>query len=224
VLVEVDLVGSLERTEEECRRLLAELRWPDGICCPRCEGRAIGEIPARRRFYCRGCRHFFSLTSGTAFHNSHLPIWKWFLAIELLLDAEDGLPANELWQVLGGSYKTAWFAEHRIRAALSEAVGARAVPCAELDGSDRRIYERAIAGRYRQLALKYLAAYQAEARWRARQSGNAEALRETVLALLHAEPVSGACDRQSASCPQMAKELVSGRLHVIVMRPRATRA
>ncbi len=190
MVVEVDQVGSLELTEEECRRFLEGLRWPDGICCPRCEGRTISEIPARRRFYCRDCRHFFSLTSGTAFHNSHLPIWKWFLAIELLLDAEGGLPANELQGVLGGSYKTAWFAEHRIRAALCEATGAQAVPHSELDGSDERTYNRAIAGRYRQFGLKYLAAYEAEARWRARHGGNGEALRATVLALLRAGPVS----------------------------------
>ena len=162
MVVEVDRVGSLESTEEECRRFLEGLRWPDGICCPRCESRAISEIPSRRRFYCRDCRHFFSLTSGTAFHNSHLPIWKWFLAIELLLDAEGGLPANELHKVLGGSYKTAWFAEHRIRAALHEASGARA----------GRTQERALAGRYRQPGLKYLAAYEAEARWRARHGGS----------------------------------------------------
>ena len=188
MVVALDRVGSPERTEEECRRLLERLRWPGGIRCPRCEGGSISEIPARRRFYCRGCRHFFSLTSGTAFHNSHLPIWKWFLAIELLLEAEGGLPANELQKLLGGSYKTAWFAEHRIRAALSEATGAPALP--RSDGAAGRTHERAIAGRYRQLGLKYLAAYEAEASWRARHGGNGEALRETVLALLHAGPVS----------------------------------
>jgi hypothetical protein len=64
--------------------------------------------------------------------------------------------------VLGGSYKTAWFAEHRIRAALHEAIGAGAHPHSEFVGSDGRVYERAIAGRYRQLELKYLAVYQAE--------------------------------------------------------------
>ena len=198
MVVEVDRVGSLKRSEEECRRLLEGLRWPGGICCPRCQGRAISEITARRRFYCRGCRHFFSLTSGTAFHNSHLPIWKWFLAIELLLDAEGGLPANELQKVLGGSYKTAWFAEHRIRAALSQATGAPAVPRSELDGAAGRTYERAIAGRYRQFGLKYLAAYEAEASWRASHGGNGDAVRETVLALLHASPVSMGELRQGA--------------------------
>ena len=199
MVVAVDRVGSLERTEEECRRSLERLRWPGGICCPRCEGRAISEIPARRRFYCGGCRHFFSLTSGTAFHNSHLPIWKWLLAIELLLDAEGGLPASELQKLLGGSYKTAWFAEHRIRAALAEATGAPDLPPS--DGAAGRTYERAITGRYRQLGLKYLAAYEAEASWRARHAGNGDALRETVLALLRASPVSMAELRSGARRP-----------------------
>src|SRR5262245_10268740 len=92
-------LGSLERTEEECRRYLEELRWPDGISCPHCVSRSIVAIRSRPRFYCRECRHFFSLTSGTAFHNSHLPIWKWFLTIELLLASDGGLPANELTKV-----------------------------------------------------------------------------------------------------------------------------
>jgi hypothetical protein len=71
--------GREEEEEEECRRYLEELRWPEGISYPRCEARSIVPIPARWRFYCRDCPHFFSVTSGTAFHNSHLPIWKWFL-------------------------------------------------------------------------------------------------------------------------------------------------
>ena len=209
MVVALDRVGSSELTEEECRRFLEGLRWPDGICCPRCECRAISEIPARRRFYCRGCRHFFSLTSGTAFHNSHLPIWKWFLAIELLLDAEGGLPATELHKVLGGSYKTAWFAGHRIRAALYEATGAQAVPHSQLDGAAARPHERTIGERYRHLGLKYLPAYEAEARWRTRHGGNGEALRETVLALLRAE--SGLDARPQVRCSLTRRE--RGRRH-----------
>src|SRR5262249_25481140 len=92
----VNWLASPEQTENACRSYLEALRWPEGISCPQCDGRSITDIPARRRYYCRGCRHFFSLTSGTAFHNSHLPLWKWFLAIELLLGTDGGIPANEL--------------------------------------------------------------------------------------------------------------------------------
>jgi transposase-like protein len=167
----------LERTEERCRDYLEGLRWPDGISCPRCECRSIGAIPARRRFYCRSCRHFFSVTSGTAFHNSHLPLWKWFVVIELLLGAEAGLPANQLAAMLGGGYKTAWFVEHRIRAALVQA-------------GERPPAGPVPAGPYHRPDPKYLQAYAAESGWRARNRGNPRAFRDTVLALLAAEPVS----------------------------------
>ncbi len=164
----------LDRTDERCRRYLEDLRWPEGICCPRCDYHSVGAIPARRRFYCKGCKHHFSLTSGTVFHNSHLPIWKWFLAIELLLDS--GVPANQLVGLLGGSYKTAWFVEHRIRAAIVQAGEKPSKMC--------------VAGPYhRRRDAKYLLAYLAETSWRTRNRGNPCAFRDTVLALLAAEPV-----------------------------------
>jgi transposase-like protein len=182
-----DWLSSLAQTEERCRRYLEELRWPDGVCCPRCEGRSISPIRARRRFYCRGCRQFFSLTSGTIFHNSHLPIWKWFVAITLILDTDRGLPANELRMLVGGSYKTAWFAEQRIRAAICDASNTPRPTSATQP--DARTYARPLVGPHHQLALKYLAAYQAERSWRHRQRSNPDAFRDTVLALLRAEPL-----------------------------------
>ena len=99
-------------------RLPRALRWPDGVRCPRCESADTARLEARKKFYCRSCRYHFSVTSGTLFHNSHLPAWKWFLTISLMIQSEDGLPANQLVELLGVTYKTAWFAEHRVRAAL----------------------------------------------------------------------------------------------------------
>jgi transposase-like protein len=175
-LDEPEWLADLERTEERCRRYLEDLRWPEGITCPRCDCHSIGDVPARRRHYCRGCRHHFSLTSGTVFHNSHLPIWKWFLAIELLLGSDAGVPANQLVELLGGSYKTSWFVEHRIRAAL---VQAGEQPC---DAPAPSAYHRPDG--------KYRTAYLAESGWRARNRRNPDGFRNTVLALLAAEPVS----------------------------------
>ncbi|HZO96338.1 MAG TPA: IS1595 family transposase [Gaiellaceae bacterium] len=168
---------NLERTEERCRRYLEDLRWPEGVACPRCGSHSIGEIPARRRYYCRGCRYHFSVTSGTVFHNSHLPIWKWFLAIELMLDAESGMPANQLVRLLGGSYKTAWFVEHRIRAAIVQA------------GERPHESEAVRPTAYHRPGEKYLLAYLAETSWCARHRGNPRGFGATVLALLDAEPV-----------------------------------
>ena len=184
-----DWPASADEGEEACRDYLQALRWPDGTCCPRCTNRSITDIPSRRRFYCRRCRHFFSLTSGTAFHNSHLPLRKWFLTIELLLGTDGGVPANELMTVIGCSYKTAWFAEHRIRAAIYAARPSRRSPRRQDPGRERT-YAVALTGRYHQLALKYLAVYQAERIWRMRQRHNPNAFRDTVLALLRAEPLS----------------------------------
>jgi transposase-like protein len=161
-------LSSLTETEERCRRFLEVLRWPEGICCPRCDGRSINLIRARRRFYCRGCRQFFSLTSGTIFHNSHLPIWKWFVAITLILDSDRGLPANELRMLLGGSYKTAWFVEHRIRAAICEATKTPRTTSSIHNEPDSRTYARPFVGPHHQFALKYLPAYVAERSWRRR--------------------------------------------------------
>jgi transposase-like protein len=186
----VDWLASPEETENACRHYLEALRWPEGISCPRCEARTITDIPARRRFYCRRCRHFFSLTSGTAFHNSHLPIWKWFLAVELLVSSDGGMPANELMKVLGGGYKTAWFVEHRIRAAMSNGRSSRRPLRRRPVLVVERTYAAAQVGRYHQLGLKYLDAYEAEKSWRARHRDNPNVFRDTVLALLHAEPLS----------------------------------
>jgi transposase-like protein len=186
----VDWLASPDVAENACRHYLETLRWPEGISCPRCDGPRVTDIPARRRFYCGTCRHFFSLTSGTAFHNSHLPLWKWFLAIELVLDTDGGIPAHELMKVLGGSYKTAWFVEHRIRAAICEARPGRRLVRREPGLVVERTYAAAVVGRYRQLGLKYLTAYRDEESWRARHRHNPGAFRDTVLALLQAEPLS----------------------------------
>jgi transposase-like protein len=158
----------LEQTEERCRRYLEELRWPDGVSCPHCGAHPVTPIPARRRFYCRRCRRFFSVTSGTVLHNCHLPIWKWFVAIELMLTRENGTSAHRLMQLLGVSYKTAWFAEHRIRAALCNAQG-----ITRRQHSDH----------------PYLPAYRAERLWRNRQHDNPDAFKDTVLELLQTEPL-----------------------------------
>ena len=73
---------------------------------------------SRSKWHCYACRYQFSVTAGTLFHSSHLPVWKWFVAVHLMLASPDSLSANELRRTIGGSYKTAWFAAHRIRAAM----------------------------------------------------------------------------------------------------------
>src|SRR3712207_5133007 len=74
----------------------------------------------RDQFVCRSCRYHFSVTAGTIFHDTHLPLWKWFLAVYLMVEAKKGVSANQLKRTLDVSYKTAWYLCHRIRAALNE--------------------------------------------------------------------------------------------------------
>jgi transposase-like protein len=119
----MDLMKIMEAfdTEPECRAYLEELRWPDGIECPRCKGKVISRIKLRDQFDCDSCRYQFSVMSGTIFHDSHLPLPKWFIATLLICEARKGMSANQIKRVLGVSYKTAWYLCHRIRAAMKEA-------------------------------------------------------------------------------------------------------
>lgn len=108
-------------TEAECRAYMEELRWPNGIECPRCKGKVISRIHKRDQFDCDSCRYQFSVMSGTVFHDSHLPLPKWFVATYLICESRKGFSANQMSRTLGVSYKTAWYLCHRIRAAMTEA-------------------------------------------------------------------------------------------------------
>lgn len=107
-------------SEDRCRAYLEELRWPDGVVCPRCGDTTISHIRKRNQFDCDSCRYQFSVTAGTLFHDSHLPLWKWFLAVYLMIESKKGISAKQLQRTLGTSYKTAWYLAHRIRDAMGQ--------------------------------------------------------------------------------------------------------
>jgi transposase-like protein len=118
----LDLPTLIEQfgTEEKCRDFLEKLRWPDGVECPRCGSDSVSRIESRKQFDCNACRYQFSVTAGTVFHDSHLPLWKWFLAIYLIGESKKGMSHKQLERTLGVSYKTAWYLGHRIRSAMEE--------------------------------------------------------------------------------------------------------
>jgi transposase-like protein len=105
-------------SEEKCRSYLEGLRWPDGVECPRCGSKKISHIKERGQFDCDSCRYQFSVTAGTIFHDSHLPLNKWLLASYIICESKKGVSANQMKRMLGVSYKTAWYLCHRIRAAM----------------------------------------------------------------------------------------------------------
>jgi transposase-like protein len=192
-----------------CRRYLEELRWPGGVECPRCTSERLLWLEARGKYHCYTCRYQFRVTAGTLLHDSNLPLWKWLVAVSLMLSVERGLPATQLQKILGGSYKTAWFLEHRIRAAMAPPVtpGApvgfagpgrrRATGSPTARATDAvappaslAVLQRVLAGPYRKLSTKHLAAYWDELRWRAGHDASPAGFRETVLALLQGDPLT----------------------------------
>ncbi len=120
--METNLVKLIEdfKSEDQCRDYLAALRWPDGACCPRCQSNSVSKISERSQYDCNACRHQFSVTAGSVFHDTHLPLWKWFLAVYLMCESKKSTSANQLKRTLGISYKTAWYLCHRIRKAMQE--------------------------------------------------------------------------------------------------------
>ena len=110
---------TLFNTDDKCREVLVKLRWPAGIECPRCHGKTISWIKANKQFDCAECEYHFSVTAGTIFNDSHLPLMTWFTAVLLLVEARKGFSANQMKRTIGVSYKTAWYLCHRIRAAMA---------------------------------------------------------------------------------------------------------
>src|SRR4029077_14360796 len=122
----IDLCGLVAQfgDDQHCRNYLEKLRWADGTICPKCHGNKVSSILKRDQYNCDNdsCRYQFSVTAGTIFHDTHLPLTKWFLATYLLCQSRKGMSANQIKRMLGVSYKTACYLCHRIRAAMKEAM------------------------------------------------------------------------------------------------------
>src|SRR5664280_141703 len=91
------------------------LRWPEGFVCPSCGGRKAW--PAQRgRLICASCRHQATVTAGTIFQDTRLPLWLWCRALWHITSQKNGASALGLQRVLGlGSYQTAWTVLHKLR-------------------------------------------------------------------------------------------------------------
>src|SRR6185437_8242355 len=133
--------------EDKAREYLEATRWPDGCICPHCGlvGEAykltpkIKEVdptpkqqlkseatkrirkPRKGLWKCAGCRKQFTVTVGTIFEDSHIPLHKWLLAIHLVCASKKGVSAHQLMRMLDiKQYKSAWFMAHRIRYAMTQ--------------------------------------------------------------------------------------------------------
>ena len=112
---------------DKARELLESMLWPHGAYCPHCKAdepyklkpKASSKRPARKGLYkCWTCRKQFTVTVGTIFEDSHIPIGKWLMAIYLLCSSKKGMSALQLSRMLKLTYKSAWFMAHRLRYAM----------------------------------------------------------------------------------------------------------
>ena len=178
----------------ECRTYLEELRWPKGIGCPRCGGTTISRIKARKVFDCDGCRYQFSVTAGTLFHDSHLPLPKWFLALYLMCESKKGISANQLKRMLKVSYKTAWFMCHRIRAAMADLNAEPLTGTVEVDETDVGGHRQGVGSGNRIHKSMVLAAIERGGNVRIRTAGKTRASKEILHGFIKENVADGAAN------------------------------
>jgi transposase-like protein len=129
---------------DAAREFFEKQRWPDGAVCPFCG--VIGEAyrlkakpdsksPVRPGVWkCKGCRKQFTVTKGTIFEDSHIPLNIWLMTIHLLCSSKKGVSAHQVHRMLGVTYKAAWFMVHRLReAATQDPLAAQLAGTVEVD-------------------------------------------------------------------------------------------
>jgi transposase-like protein len=120
-----DLQAPAFTDDNTAREAIEALMWPNGPVCPHCgniEQAKIGKVQGKSAraglYYCGACKSQFTVTVGTIFERSKVPLSKWWLAIHFLASGKKGTSSHQLHRMLGVSYQTAWFMTHRIREAM----------------------------------------------------------------------------------------------------------
>lgn len=112
---------------------VAQLRWPNGVACPRCGCPEVSYLSTRMIWKCKGCRKQFSLKVGTVFEDSPIGLDKWLPALWMLANCRNGISSYELARTLSVTQKTAWFMLHRIRLAMQSESFERSQGTVEID-------------------------------------------------------------------------------------------
>ncbi len=120
-----DLTNPIFSNESAARKHLESLRWVDGRFCPHCgEAENTSFIRGKKHrpglYYCNSCKMQFTVTVGTVFERSKIPLHKWMLAYHLMCASKKGISAHQLHRMLGLTYKSAWFMAHRIRESMKD--------------------------------------------------------------------------------------------------------
>lgn len=134
-------------TEEACRAYLAAMRWPEGFVCPGCGGGSAWAMK-RALWLCTSCRHQPSVTAGTIFQDSRMPLVTWFRAMWHVTSQKNGMSALGLQRVLGlGSYQTSWTMLHQLRRAMIRPGRDRLSGIVEVDETYWGAEEEGVIGR-----------------------------------------------------------------------------
>jgi transposase-like protein len=107
-------------SQEACIQYLEVLRWQNEPECPYCKSKHSTQRKGTQRHQCNTCNNSYSVLVGTIFEDTKLPLFKWFLAISLMLNAKKGLSALQLGRDIGVNRKTAWYLQMRIRKAMQD--------------------------------------------------------------------------------------------------------
>jgi transposase-like protein len=112
-------------TEDSCREYLAALRWPNGVCCPRCGNEKVYKLKQRFRWQCQKCApkgYRFGPLVGTIFMDTKITLKTWFKVAYMMLQSKKGISALQIHRMMkqsgGSDYRTCWFMCHRLRAAM----------------------------------------------------------------------------------------------------------
>jgi transposase-like protein len=118
--VNIARIYELYPTEADCITHLETVRWHGTPVCPYCGSVSSTPLPKESRHHCNACNTTFSVTVGTIFHHTHLPLQKWFLAVSLILNARKGLSSLQLSRDIEVNKNTAWRIGMQVRKAMDE--------------------------------------------------------------------------------------------------------
>ncbi|MDR3572029.1 MAG: IS1595 family transposase [Candidatus Pacebacteria bacterium] len=112
------------KTQEQAIDYLEGVRWHGKPICPYCNSESVGRHAsgdrAGHRWQCRDCTRAFSVTVGTLFHGTHVPLRNWFLVLALMLNAKKSASAYQIARDVGMRRPTVWSMMHRVRTAMAE--------------------------------------------------------------------------------------------------------
>jgi len=122
--MKLDITNKIYNDPDAARAHLEEQLWPDGPFCPHCGSFAATKLEGKAHrpglYQCNDCREQYTVTVGTVFERSKIPLHKWVLASHLVAASKKGMSSKQLQRMLGVTYKSAWFMTMRLREAMTD--------------------------------------------------------------------------------------------------------